>query len=162
MRDACASLLVMFAATFPTVALANGLRPVRATFAVDITCARGEARTIVRNARVEGIEPGKRVGALRVAASGAAPELLALHAIERLRLEPTHKVNAKGFAAAQLRRAGSGAEERVQIQVRTAAGPVRLVSFGAPTAVELNSCDRIMVERRPDAAAPSRGALPKR
>ncbi len=97
-----------------------------------------------------------------MAAPGAAPELLPLHAIKQLRFDRARKVNTKGFAPAQLRRAGSGAEERLDVQIRTAAGPVRLVSFGTPMAVELRSCDEITVQRRPDASVTPRGGLEKK
>jgi hypothetical protein len=155
-------LVTALAASLAGPALANGIRPPRTSFAVDVTCTTGKVATRVPNARIEGMEPGKRTAELRVSPAGASGDTLSLHLIVELQFDRARKPNAKGFAPAELRRWGSDAKERVSVQVRTEAGPVRLVSFGGNTAVELTACERLDVERRSAAGASPGGPAPAR
>lgn len=153
---------LVIATSRPALVAANGVQPPRTALAVDVTCTRQGSTVALANARVEGVEPGKRTGAIRVLVSpGATPELIPLESIRSLRLERPRKVNAKGFAAARLRRLGDDADVLVRVQVRAGAGPVRLVSYGGTATAEFASCDEITVVLRPDASVQSRSNVPK-
>jgi hypothetical protein len=146
-------------AAFPVLARPNGIRPPRTEFVYDVACQTGGGEKVVKNARVTGLEAGRKLSELRVKGDAAARDVaLPLKQVESIVLEKSKGTYAKAIL---IRTDGSG-DERIQLRVRTATGPVRMSAFGSREAVELASCTRVTVSRREAAESEGSGHAAKK